>query len=115
MPTKRKQLRFGGGFKVILGNARSQMAQMVIAPGNAEGGPGNRHRGADQWLYVVSGRGVAKVGKRRLPLREGTLLLIAHGEQHEILNNGRTLLKTVNFYVPPAYTQSGDELPAARP
>jgi mannose-6-phosphate isomerase-like protein (cupin superfamily) len=115
MPAKRKQLQFGGGFKVILGNARSQMAQMVIAPGGAEGGPKNRHRGADQWLFVVSGRGVAKVGRRRLPLREGTLLLIAHGDQHEILNNGRAPLKTLNLYVPPAYTQSGDELAVAKP
>jgi mannose-6-phosphate isomerase-like protein (cupin superfamily) len=68
MPTKRKQLRFGEGFKVICGNARSQVAQMVIAPGEAEGGPKNRHRGADQWLYVFAGKGVAKIGKRRLPL-----------------------------------------------
>jgi len=35
----RTQLRFGKGFKVICGNARSQAAQMVIAPGEAEGGP----------------------------------------------------------------------------
>jgi mannose-6-phosphate isomerase-like protein (cupin superfamily) len=112
---KREQLRFGKGFRVIKGNARSQSAQMVIEPGGAEGGPGNRHRGADQWLYVVSGRGVAKIGKRRLPLRAGTLLFIEHGDQHEIRNNGSALLKTLNFYVPPAYTKSGDELPAARP
>src|SRR5579859_8249112 len=103
---KRKQLRFGEGFKVIFGNARSQVAQMVIAPGGSEGGPKNRHRGADQWLYVVAGRGIAKVGKRRLPLREGTLLLIEHGDQHEILNNSRALLKTLNLYVPPAYTKA---------
>jgi mannose-6-phosphate isomerase-like protein (cupin superfamily) len=112
---KRQQLRFGEGFKVISGNRRSQAAQMVIAPGDAEGGPGNRHRGADQWLYVVSGRGVAKTGRRRLPLRAGTLLFIAHGDRHEIRNVGRALLKTLNVYVPPAYTSSGEELPRAKP
>jgi mannose-6-phosphate isomerase-like protein (cupin superfamily) len=100
---------------VILGNARSQAAQMVIPPGDAEGGLGNRHRGADQWLYVVSGRGIAKTGKRKLQLRPGTLLFIQHGDRHEIRNNGRALLKTLNFYVPPAYTRSGDELPRAKP
>jgi mannose-6-phosphate isomerase-like protein (cupin superfamily) len=88
---------------------------MVIAPGDAEGGPGNRHRGADQWLFVVSGQGVANIGNRRLLLRAGTLLFIEHGEQHKIRNNGRTLLKTLNLYVPPAYTKAGDELPRARP
>jgi mannose-6-phosphate isomerase-like protein (cupin superfamily) len=112
---KRKQLRFGRGFTVIFGNTRSQAAQMVIEPGKAEGGPRNRHRGADQWLYVVSGQGVAKSGTKRLPLRAGTLLLIEHGDRHEIRNNGETLLKTLNFYIPPAYTTSGDELPRARP
>lgn len=111
----RKQLRFGKGFKVLCGNARSQAAQMVIAPGEAEGGPRNRHRGADQWLYVVSGRGFAKVGGRRLPLRAGTLLLIEHGDRHEIRNNSRAVLTTLNFYVPPAYRKSGDELPQAKP
>ena len=98
-----------------MGNRRSQAAQMVIAPGDAEGGPGNRHCGADQWLYVVSGRGIAKMGRRRLPLREGTLLFIEHGGQHEIRNNGQALLKTLNFYVPPAYSRAGDELPRGKP
>jgi mannose-6-phosphate isomerase-like protein (cupin superfamily) len=111
---KRKQLRFGKGFNVIFGNARSQAAQMVILPGDAEGGATNRHRGADQWLYVVSGRGVAKIGKRPLPLKAGTLLLIEHGDRHEIRNTGSALLKTLNFYVPPAYTASGEELPRAK-
>jgi hypothetical protein len=46
----KKTLKFGRGFKVILGNARVQAAQMVIEPGGSEGGPGNRHRGSDQWL-----------------------------------------------------------------
>ena len=112
---KRKQLRFGKGFNAIFGNAHSQAAQMVIEPGKAEGGPRNRHRGADQWLYVVSGQAVAKSGSKRSPLRAGTLLLIEHGDRHEIQNNGRTPLKTLNFYVPPAYTKSGEELPRAKP
>jgi mannose-6-phosphate isomerase-like protein (cupin superfamily) len=87
---------------------------MVIAPGEAEGGPRNRHRGADQWLFVLSGRGVAKIKGQRYPLRAGSLLLIEHGDRHEIRNTGQTPLKTLNFYSPPAYTRDGNELPAAR-
>ena len=112
---KHRLLHFGRGFRVALGNRRSQAAEMVIAPGGAEGGPGNRHRGADQWLFVISGRGLAKVGGRRYPLKAGTLLLIEHGERHEIRNNGNRLLKTLNFYSPPAYTRAGNELPRAKP
>jgi mannose-6-phosphate isomerase-like protein (cupin superfamily) len=112
---KVKTLKFGKGFKVLAGNRRVQAAQMVIAPGGSEGGPGNRHRGSDQWLFVVAGVGVAKLKGRRIALKVGSLLLIEHGEQHEIRNTGRSLLKTLNVYAPPAYTKNGEELPAARP
>ena len=111
---KRKHLRFGKGFRVATGNRRSQAAEMVIPPGDSEGGPDNRHRGADQWLYVLSGSGRATVGGRRTALRAGSLLLIERGETHEIRNSGRTPLRTLNFYVPPAYTSGGDELPRGR-
>ena len=111
---KRKLLRFGKGFRVALGNRRSEAAEMVIAPGDAEGDPDNRHRGAAQWLFVLSGTGVATVNDRRYQLRGNVLLLIEHGDRHEIRNNGKTLLRTLNFYVPPAYTKSGDTLPRGR-
>ena len=112
---KSKNLRFGRGFNVLIGNRRVQAAQMVIAPGESEGGPTNRHRGSDQWLLVISGSGVAIVKGRRHALKKHSLLLIEHGERHEIRNTGRTDLKTVNFYSPPGYTKSGDELPSAKP
>ena len=112
MPSK--HLRFGKGFKVALSNSAAQAATMVIAPGDSEGGPDNRHRGADQWLFVVSGSGVATVGGRRQPLRAGTLVLIERGTMHEIRNTGRSPLRTLNVYVPPAYTPSGNERPRGR-
>ena len=87
---------------------------MVIAPGDAEGGQDNRHRGADQWLFVLEGRGTAKVGRRRRRLVPGGLLLIERGERHEIRNTGRSLLRTLNFYVPPAYRKDGEPLPRGR-
>ena len=111
---KHKSLRFGNGFHIALGNRRSQAATMVLAAGESEGGPDNRHRGADQWLFVVSGSGAATVNGRRLRLKAGTLLLIERGDHHEIRNTGRGVLRTVNVYVPPAYTADGEELPAGR-
>ena len=111
---KLRRLRFTKGFRVLRGNRRSQAAEMVIAPGDAEGDPGNRHRGADQWLFVLEGRGSALLKNRRYPLGKGSLLLIEHGERHEIKNTGRTLLRTLNFYVPPAYAPRGTPLPRGR-
>jgi mannose-6-phosphate isomerase-like protein (cupin superfamily) len=104
-----KRLQFGHGFRVVLGDLRSQAAQMTLAPGETEGGPDNRHRGADQWLFVVSGEGMAMVDGVRVELSEGTLVLIERGEVHEIRNTGEMSLRTLNVYVPPAYTSDGDE------
>jgi mannose-6-phosphate isomerase-like protein (cupin superfamily) len=111
---KLRRLKFTKGFRVVPGNRRAQAAEMVIPPGESEGDERNRHRGADQWLFVVAGRGDALVKNRRYPLVGGSLILIESGERHEIRNTGRTLLRTLNFYVPPAYRKSGDELPRGK-
>lgn len=111
---KHKSLRFGEGFRVIFGNRRGQAAEMTLAVGDSEGGADNRHRGSDQWLFVVAGTGTAIVNKRRYPLRPGTLLLIEHGDTHEIRNTGDEPLRTLNVYVPPAYTPDGEPLPRGR-
>jgi mannose-6-phosphate isomerase-like protein (cupin superfamily) len=95
----KKSLRFGKGFRVVRGNRASQAAEMVLAPGDTEGATDNRHRGADQWLFVLSGQGEAHIEGR---------------EKHQVRNTGRTLLRTLNFYVPPAYRQDGDPLPRGR-
>jgi mannose-6-phosphate isomerase-like protein (cupin superfamily) len=111
---KRRKVDLRNGFRVIPGNRRSQAAEMMIAPGDGEGGPDNRHRGADQWLYVISGTGTAVVKRSRYKLVAGTLLFIEHGEQHEIRNTGRAPLRTLNFYVPPGYRRDGEPLPRGR-
>lgn len=111
---QRKHLRFGRGFRVALGNARAQAAEMVLAPGDSEGGPANRHQGADQWLFIVNGVGEARVNGKRYPLSTGTIMLIEAGDRHEVRNTGRTPLKTLNIYAPPAYDADGEELPPGR-
>ena len=109
-----KHLQFGHGFRVVLGNKHSQAAQMTLNPGETEGGPDNRHLGADQWLFVVNGAGEALVNGKRVELREGVIVLIERGDTHEIRNTGRSPLRTFNIYVPPAYRHDGAELPAGR-
>lgn len=111
---KRASVAYKNGFHVLVGDAHSQAATMVIGPGGSEGGPENRHGGADQWLYVESGTGEAVINGHHYPLEADALLLIQRGDAHEIRNTGRTDLKTLNFYVPPAYTADGDEMPAGK-
>ena len=105
---KKKHLRFGEGFRVAFEVRKAQVAEMVLAPGDEEGGDDNHHRNADQWLYVLSGTGTAKVDGRRVALKPGLLLVIERGERHEVKNTGRALLKTLNFYYPPAFTKGGN-------
>ena len=109
-----KQLRFGRGFRVAFEVRKTQAAEMVLEPGASEGDAGNCHRGADQWLYVVSGSGMAVVEGVRVPLKAGRLLVIERGERHEVRNTGRTLLKTLNFYHPPAFDANGDPVGPGR-
>lgn len=58
---------------------------------------------------------MATINRRPYPIGPGTLLLIERDDKHEIRNTGRALLKTLNLYVPPAYTRGGDERAAAKP
>ncbi len=109
-----KHLRFGKGFRPAFAVRGVQAAEMVIAPGDSEGDPDNYHRGAEQWLFVVAGTGQAIVDGVRRKLRPGSLLVIERGERHEIRNTGTELLRTLNFYSPPAYTGSGEPRPPAR-
>lgn len=104
----KKTLRFGKGYRIAAQVRKAQAAEMVLAPGQSEGDSDNYHRGADQWLYVVGGTGVAIVEGKRIPLKEGVLLVIERRERHEIRNTGRVLLKTLNFYYPPAFTKGGN-------
>jgi mannose-6-phosphate isomerase-like protein (cupin superfamily) len=95
-------------FKVLESTRSAQSAVMVLQPGQSTGQPQNEHPRSEQWLFVVSGGGRALVNKRRVALRDSSLLLIEKGEVHQIKNTGRRPLVTLNFYAPPAYTQNGE-------
>jgi mannose-6-phosphate isomerase-like protein (cupin superfamily) len=99
----------------LLHKTRSvQAAMMTLKPGGtSDDEPSNEHPASEQWLFVVSGSAEALIGKkraalRRVPIQEGSLLLIEKGELHQIKNIGRKLLRTVNFYMPPAYDSNGE-------
>src|SRR4026208_1269732 len=82
---KRAHLRFGKGFHVAMSNRRAQVATMTLTNGDSEGDSANRHRGADQCLFVVRGTGTARVNGKAYPLRPGTMVLIEHGDRHEMI------------------------------
>ncbi len=97
-------------FNVLAATRSAQAAMMTLRPGQDTGEPQNEHAQSEQWLFVISGTGRAKVGRRTMTLSEGSLLLIENGEVHQVKNTGRRQLVTINFYAPPAYSKNGDSL-----
>jgi mannose-6-phosphate isomerase-like protein (cupin superfamily) len=98
-------------FVVLHRTRSSQAATMTLAPGETSSeSSANEHAWAEQWLYVISGRGTARVGRRTIALQPGSLLLIEKREPHQICASARSRLVTVNVYVPPAYDKSGEPL-----
>jgi mannose-6-phosphate isomerase-like protein (cupin superfamily) len=110
---KRAHLRFGKGFHVVMSNRRAQVATMTLTNGDSEGDSRNRASRRGSMLVRGAGTGTARVNGKAYPLRPGTMVLIEHGDRHEIIA-GRGRLETLNIYVPPAYTGGGEELPRAK-
>ena len=96
-------------FSILHSTTDAQAAMMTLRPGQSTSDePVNEHPRCEQWLFIISGSGKATLGKRRIALRAGSLLLIEKGEAHRIENTGKSPLVTLNFYCPPAYTKSGE-------
>jgi mannose-6-phosphate isomerase-like protein (cupin superfamily) len=102
-------------FAVLHRTRSSQAATMTLAPGQESSeDSSNEHGWAEQWLYVVSGTGSARIGRRSVKLAPGSLLLIEKHEPHVIRAGERSRLVTVNVYVPPAYGGDGEPLKRRR-
>lgn len=84
---------------------------MTLAPGDdSSESSANEHAWAEQWLYVVSGTGTARISNRTVRLGPGSLVLIERREPHVIRAGARSRLVTFNIYVPPAYTPDGEPI-----
>ena len=98
-------------FAVLHRTRTSQAATMTLAPGaESSESSANEHAWAEQWMYVVSGTGTARIARRTIRLRPGSLVLIERREPHVIRAAARSRLVTINIYVPPAYTHDGEPL-----
>jgi mannose-6-phosphate isomerase-like protein (cupin superfamily) len=96
-------------FDVLTQTRSAQAAMMTLRPGQSSSDePENEHPKAEQWLFVITGTGRAIVGKRRVALKQGSLLLIEKAEPHQITNTGRGQMVTFNLYCPPAYDANGE-------
>lgn len=101
-------------FEVIAMTRQAQAAMMTLAPGGkSDEELTNEHPQSEQWLYVIDGVGKAIVvpragARRNVQLTTGSLIAIEKGERHQIFNTGKSPLRTINFYIPPAYSSNGE-------
>jgi mannose-6-phosphate isomerase-like protein (cupin superfamily) len=101
-------------FNLLTHTREAQAAMMTLkSGGTSDEEPSNEHSSSEQWLYVISGSGEVKIGKRRGQLRRiklgtGSLFIIEKGELHQIINTGTQPLRSINFYIPPAYDSEGE-------
>jgi len=70
----------------------------LISPGN---GTGSHTHSSDEIMYIVSGRGMARVRNETSTIREGILLFAPRDVEHEVRNTGDETIKVFCVYVPP--------------
>ena len=88
---------------VLYTTARSQVAVMILAPGEASSDGPSVHPTQDQLLYLIEGEVEAEVGGERHSLRAGQLAVVPAGTPHRFINTGSVPARTLNVYAPPAY------------
>ena len=109
-----------GMFDLLHSTRELQAAMMTLKPGGtSDDEPSNEHPRSEQWLFVISGSGEARVGKRRNQLRHvkleaNSLLIVEKGELHQIRNTGKRSMRTINFYAPPAYDENEEPIGIVR-
>jgi mannose-6-phosphate isomerase-like protein (cupin superfamily) len=90
-------------FEVLQTSKRSQTAIMTLAAGQATGQKAEAHKKSDQVLLMLSGKLSGKVGRKRVHLAQGDVLIIPAGTPHHFSNPGRRKTVTFNVYSPPEY------------
>jgi mannose-6-phosphate isomerase-like protein (cupin superfamily) len=90
-------------FEILTGTSRSQIALMVLQPGETSGEYGNEHAGSDQVMIIIEGKATALIEGEEVELGEDDVILIEAGEQHQVRCAGDSAVRTLNIYSPPGY------------
>lgn len=90
-------------WRVLHTTGRSQVAIMILAPGEASSEAPSVHPGEDQLLYLIDGEVEAEIGQERQRIFPGQLAVVPASTPHRFINTGSTPARTLNIYTPPAY------------
>jgi len=83
-----------------------QQQTVVMSLINNEDIPSEIHPKTTQFIQVVSGRGVAIIGRNKYRLTSGSTLIIPPGKQHTIEVTSKTPLKLFTVYSPPEHPKN---------
>lgn len=88
--------------KVINTANHSQLVLMSLEPGEDIGA--ERHRGVDQFFRIESGEGVVEIDGVRVPIKDGSAIVVPSGAEHNVTNtSGTKPLKLYTIYSPPEH------------
>ena len=85
--------------KVISTNSYMQLVLMSIPANNNIGS--EVHPYLDQFFRIENGEGKAIVGDKEYVLKNGSVLIVPAGTNHNIINTSSTPLKLYTIYAPP--------------
>ena len=93
----------GTGFKILHTTERSQMASMILDPGESSSEKPNTHSESDQTLIVLDGALIAEISGNRSEMKKGDAVTVPAGTPHKFTNSGSNRAVTFSVYSPPAY------------
>ena len=97
---------------VTLEGATNSQGEVIILPG--QGHALHQHDGADEQIYVISGRGTQTVAGEEFTIEEGDAVHIPRGTPHSTMNATWRTLRLLVTYTPGGEEQVLTSLPDFR-
>jgi quercetin dioxygenase-like cupin family protein len=76
--------------------------EMIIYPPGTQA-PDHHHEGAEHFMYVLQGRGMAYADDQPIPVRKGDLIYYGDRERHHLRSESDEDMVFVEFFVPGQY------------
>lgn len=81
---------------------RAIKGEMIIYPPGTVAA-NHHHEGAEHFMYVTQGRGIAWANEKSFPVKKGDLIYYADRERHYLRSEGDEKMVFVEFFVPGEY------------
>lgn len=87
--------------RVLYTGEYTQLVLMAIRPGDEIGL--ETHEGHDQFIRIEAGTGYVQLDGERQELRDGSIVVIPSGAEHNVVNTGKEPLRLYTLYSPPEH------------